>query len=114
VQYMLLLFTDATEAGRAIEVAVRRDDATAIRGHLRDGRDSPAFVALEDGAVATTLRRRDAGVLICDGPCVEGPEELRAIRWIEASDLDEALGIARDALDPSVRAVEIRPVSVAT
>jgi len=71
------------------------------------------FVAFEEGARATRLRRRDAQILICDGPFVEGSAQLRALRWVEASDLDEAPGIAL-SLDPSVGAVEIPAVSAST
>jgi len=57
---------------------------------------------------ATTLRHKDGGVIITDGPFVEGGEVVGGYSIVDVPDLDRALRIARAF--PACPTVEIRPV----
>lgn len=66
--------------------------------------------ALERSATATSLRPHpDGGSSVTDGPFAETKEALGGYYLIEATDLDEALTIARDVPTP-FGGVEVRPI----
>ncbi|HEY7431621.1 MAG TPA: YciI family protein [Streptosporangiaceae bacterium] len=67
---------------------------------------------LQPPATATTLRVRDGGQLVTDGPFAELKEEIGGYYVLECADLDEALRWS--ATIPAARygAVEIRPLMV--
>jgi hypothetical protein len=58
---------------------------------------------------ATSVRVRDAEVLIVDGPFAETKEQMAGFDIIECADLDEAIGVA--AKHPMARhgVIEVRP-----
>jgi hypothetical protein len=58
---------------------------------------------------ATSVRVRDAEVLIVDGPFAETKEQIAGFDIIECADLDEAIGVA--AKHPMARhgVIEVRP-----
>jgi hypothetical protein len=62
---------------------------------------------------ATTLRKSQEPPLVIDGPFAETKEQLLGFYIIDADDLDDALGIARElaAANPG-GAYEIRPVGL--
>lgn len=113
-QYMFLLFDDEswyddinqekwdfamkihTEFAQAVEAA----GARIVHG-----------AALERSSTATTIRRDwsdlAAEPAITDGPFVETKEALGGFYVVEASDLDQAMGLARQC--PS-GVIEVRPV----
>jgi len=64
-------------------------------------------------STATSVRIRDGKQLATDGPFAETKEQLGGYYLIEASNLDEAIGIA--ARIPSARSgtIEVRPVAEA-
>ena len=59
---------------------------------------------------ATTVRVRDAGDVVTDGPYAELKEQLGGYRLIECADLDEALRWAKTIPAARTGAVEVRPV----
>lgn len=65
---------------------------------------------LESAAAAATVRIRDGKSVVTDGPFVETKEQLAGFFYIEARDMEEAIGIA--ARIPSARegTIEVRPV----
>ncbi len=69
-----------------------------------------ATAPLYPTAMATSVRVRDGGRLVVDGPFAETREQLGGYFLVDASDLDEAIAIAERI--PMVRrgTVEIRPV----
>ena len=69
-----------------------------------------AAAPLQPTSTATSVRMRDGKRLVTDGPFAETREQLGGYFLIEASDLDEAIGIA--ARIPGARwgTVEVRPV----
>ena len=62
---------------------------------------------------ATTLRQSEEPPLVIDGPFAETKEQLLGFYLVDATDLDDALAIARDlaAANPG-GAYEIRPVGM--
>ena len=63
---------------------------------------------------ATTLRKAKGESLVLDGPFAETKEQLLGFYTIEADDLEEAVGFAKELSDanPSGGSYEIRPVWV--
>jgi hypothetical protein len=74
-------------------------------------RDAGASVvsgeALERSSAASTVRRREDGALVTDGPFADTKEALGGFYVIEAPDLDVALSLARACPAGNV---EVRPV----
>ena len=60
-------------------------------------------------ATATVLRPKDGGVLVSDGPFVEGKEHLGGFCVIDVEDLDEALEWAGRAMRATRLPIEVRP-----
>jgi hypothetical protein len=65
---------------------------------------------LRPTSLATTVRVRDAGLVVADGPFAETKEQIAGFYVIECEDLDEAIEIA--SRNPAARSgtVEVRPV----
>ncbi len=109
MKYMLLVYLDEqamTEAEREhcyVESARFAQDLNS-RGQYLDA--SP----LHPVATATSVRIRDGKPLVTDGPFAETREQLGGYYLIEASDLDEAIGIAERIPPARYGTVEIRPV----
>lgn len=64
---------------------------------------------LQPSRTATTIRWREGHPLVTDGPFMESKENVAGFVTIEASDLDEAIAIAK-RWPPQDQTVEIRPV----
>ena len=65
---------------------------------------------LRPTSLSTTVRLRDEGLVIADGPFAETKEQIAGFYIIECEDLDEAIEIA--SRNPGARygTVEVRPV----
>jgi len=109
MQYMLLVYDDPkawpelseAEYGKIYEEysAVARDHATKHSAQLKPVED------------ATTVQVQNGDTIITDGPFAETKETLGGYYLVEAKDLDEAIGIAKDVPAPN-GGVEVRPVMV--
>ena len=64
---------------------------------------------LQPPTSATTVRVKDDGVLVTDGPFAETKEHLGGFWVIKANDLDAALAIAARATAACQAPVEVRP-----
>jgi hypothetical protein len=58
---------------------------------------------------ATTVRVRDADVLLSDGPFAETKEQIAGFDIIECADLDQAIEVASRHPVASFGAIEVRP-----
>jgi len=109
MKYMLLVYlaenalTDAEREHCYVESAQLTQDLHA-GGHYRDA--SP----LHPVSTATSVRVRDGKRLVTDGPFAETREQLGGYYIVEATDLDEAIGIAERIPVATVGTIEIRPV----
>jgi hypothetical protein len=65
---------------------------------------------LRPTSLATTVRVRDEGLVVADGPFAETKEQVAGFYIIECEDLDEAIEIA--SRNPGARygTIEVRPV----
>ena len=109
MKYMMLICADDTvvlspeeraEIPAATEAWVKEMDGSGVRlmgERLRPSRD------------ATTVRVRNAEVLLADGPFAETKEQIAGFDIIECADLDQALDVA--AKHPVARfgLIEVRP-----
>jgi hypothetical protein len=109
MQYMLLVYFEEqaineTEREKCYGESVQLTHELSSNGQYR------AAAPLHPTSMATSVRVRDGKRLVTDGPFAETREQLGGYYLIEASDLDEALGIA--ARIPGARwgTVEVRPV----
>ena len=64
---------------------------------------------LRPAAEATTVRVRDSGVLVTDGPHAETKDLIGGFDIIECADLDEAIEVASKHPMATVGAIEVRP-----
>jgi hypothetical protein len=62
-------------------------------------------------STATSVRVRNGQELATDGPFAETKEQLGGYYLIEATDLDEAIGIAARIPSARMGTIEVRPVS---
>jgi len=75
-------------------------------GHLLSGE------ALQRTETATTIRIRNGKLSMTDGPFAETKEQLGGFYMIEATDLNEAVGIAARIPGARTGSVEVRPIQV--
>ena len=65
---------------------------------------------LHPTALATTVRVRDQGLVVADGPFAETKEQIAGFYIIECEDLDEAIEIASRNPGAWYGTIEVRPV----
>jgi hypothetical protein len=110
-QYLVLIYEDEAswiKGGPEADQGMKDHASFAERnaGVLRGGN------ALHPTGSATSIRRDGAGgFTVTDGPFVETKEALGGYYMIEATDLDEAIAIAKQVPAP-FGGVEVRPVMV--
>jgi hypothetical protein len=105
MRYMFLIRHNSSFTARTVE----GDSAAWLeemegRG-VRKGGDR-----LRPAADAKTVRMRDGGLLVHDGPFVETEEEISGYDIIECADFDEAIEIASKHAAAKFGTIEIRPV----
>jgi hypothetical protein len=115
MQYAILCYHDEN-----VVCAWSKEEDAAVMAKLsvvhekvaRQGKLGPV-VRLLPTTAATTLRKDSDPPLVIDGPFAETKEQLLGFYIVEAENLDDALGIARDlaAVNPG-GAYEIRPVGL--
>jgi hypothetical protein len=95
------LTPEEQEAGMAQHMAF--DEACAAR----EGVEIVSGEALDDGAMATTLRTRGGEMAVTDGPFAEAAEQIGGYYVVDAPDLDTVIELCRilPAYD-----IDIRPV----
>jgi hypothetical protein len=111
-EYLILIY----ENEAAWETAPPESFEETMRGHgafmEQHGSAIKGGNALQPTATATSLRRDAAGgFTVTDGPFAETKEALGGYYLVEASDLDEALELARQ-VPAAFGGVEVRPVRV--
>jgi hypothetical protein len=94
------------------DAAVMARLAHVQEGLTRKGKMGPSLRLLPTTSAATLRKTQDPPVVI-DGPFAETKEQLLGFYVIDATDLDDALDIARElaAANPG-GAYEVRPVAV--
>jgi hypothetical protein len=82
----------------------------AVADSLRERGQYIAAERLQPTSTATTVRVRDGQTLATDGPFAETKEQLAGFYFIEAKDLDEAIGVAARLPASRHGCVEVRPI----
>ncbi len=109
MRYMLLIYADEnswsdSERERCYEQSTRLGRQLAASGQCL------ATNPLQSVATATSVRVRDGKRQVTDGPFAETREQLGGYFLIDATDLDEAIGVAEQIPGARKGTVEIRPV----
>ena len=108
MRYLLLISADeTTDQARVAGPTGRFQDWLA---DLQDRGVLEVHAGLHTSPNATTVRVRDARVLLTDGPYAEGREQVGGLALVECADLDEAIEIAATHPATAFGQVEIRPV----
>jgi len=112
VQYMLFIYDDEREwlgLSEAEREAVY-EEYRALAGELSEDGRLIGGHELRPTATAKSVRVRNGGTLVTDGPFAETKEQLGGYLLVEAAGPDEALEIA--ARIPAARngTIEVRPV----
>ena len=109
MKYLLLIYTPEkawTESAREACYA----ESTQLIHDLQAQKQYLGAAPLHPVAMATSVRVRDGKRLVTDGPFAETHEQLGGFFLIEATDLDEAIGIAARIPGARKGTVEVRPV----
>ncbi len=109
MKYMLLIYGDEQVWDDAGRDACYSESAQLARdlhasGHLLSTN------ALQPVATATSVRSGGGKQVVTDGPFAETREQLGGYFLIDASDLDEAIEIAKQVPGGRLGTVEIRPL----
>ena len=109
MQYMMLVYLDEKALSEAESESCYRE-STQLAQELDASGHYLAAAPLQPTSTATSVQVRNGKRLVTDGPFAETREQLGGYFLIEASDLDEAIGIA--ARIPIARrgTIEVRPV----
>jgi hypothetical protein len=109
MHYLLLIYADE-QALSETEREACYQESTQLAHELKARGQYRAAHPLHPTTMATSVRVRDGQRLVTDGPFAETREQLGGYFLIEATDLDDAIGIA--ARIPMARrgTVEVRPV----
>ena len=115
MQYAILCYHDENVVcawTKEEDDAVLAKLAVVHEGIARRGKLGPT-VRLLPTTAATTLRKDTDPPLVIDGPFAETKEQLLGFYIVDAENLDEALGFARElaAVNPG-GAYEIRPLAL--
>ena len=110
MRYALLVCIE--ESGELTEADAEQQYAEfmAIQDEMEGRGVLVARERLRPTALATTVRVRDEGLVVADGPFAETKEQIAGFYIIDCEDLDEAIEIA--SRNPGARhgTIEVRPV----
>jgi len=105
MRYLCLVYSEeARLAGFPDEECVAFDEGLRADGHCL------ASEALQPVQTATTIRVRNGGVSVTDGPFAETKEQLAGFYLIEARDLNAAIQVASRIPPARVGSIEVRPI----
>jgi len=109
MKYMLLVYLDEN----ALSESEREQCYVKSAKLAQDVHASGKYLyaaPLHPTATATSIRVREGKRLVTDGPFAETREQLGGYYLIDASNLDEAIGIAEKIPGAQFGTIEIRPV----
>jgi hypothetical protein len=112
MKYLLMVYIDEglLNALPAGEFDTRKRGCIQHADELREQGQLLDTQQLEAPSTARTVRIRNGGVSVVDGPFAETKEYLGGFNLIEAADMDEAIRIAAEFPWTRTGSVEIRPV----
>jgi hypothetical protein len=112
MKYLLLIYADESQWARMSEAEQGKifGEHMALVQSLSSAGKLLGGEPIEPSSTASTLRLRDGKTIVTDGPFAEAREQLGGFYLIEASGLDEALGVAARIPEARVGVIEVRPV----
>ncbi|SOC50509.1 Uncharacterized conserved protein [Blastococcus aggregatus] len=109
-RYLLTVVEPSTGPGLAPGALEKiMSDVDAVHHEMRDSGVWVFGGGLHPPSTATTLRPGDGGVLVTDGPFIEGTEHVGGFSVIDAPDLDAALAWGRKLVGATTIPIEVRP-----
>jgi hypothetical protein len=110
MKFLLTLYGDETAFVNAAPEFIAREmaDWQAFDDAAREAGVVIECDGLEGSHTATTLRLRDGGRHVTDGPFIETKEQLGGYVLLDVRDLDEAMAWAQRC--PGSYSIEIRPI----
>ena len=110
MRYALLVCADETSELSEEGAEQRYADFTAFQDEMEGRGVLVARERLRPTSAATSVRVRDGGLVVADGPFAETKEQIAGFYIIDCEDLDEAIAIA--SRNPGARygTIEVRPV----
>ena len=111
MRYLCLVYADEAKLNALpqAEVDALVDEVLANNEELRASGHLVLAEALEQVDAAVTVRVRDDGLSVTDGPFAETNEQLGGFVLVEARDLNEAVRIAGRIPAARYGSVEVRP-----
>jgi hypothetical protein len=112
MKYMLLIYGNEADAAKRSpeEMSAAYKEYVAVGEALQARGQYLAAERLQPASTATTVRVKDGKTLATDGPFAETKEQLGGFYFIEAKDLDEAIGYAARIPAARTGCVEVRPI----
>jgi hypothetical protein len=89
--------------------ALRQETLCYVETLRKNGR-LIATQALQSATTGSTVRIRDGRLSVTDGPFAETKEQIGGFFLFEASDLQEAIGIAAKWPSARIGSIEVRPI----
>ncbi|MET0576845.1 MAG: YciI family protein [Mesorhizobium sp.] len=114
MKYLCLVYGEERKLEAMSKAEMKRLDEDSM-GYDKELEKSGHLIvaeALQSVRNATTVRVRDEQVDILDGPFAETKEQLLGFIMIEASDKEDAIGVASKIPLVRLGAVEVRPVVI--
>jgi hypothetical protein len=110
MRYALLVCGDENQVLSEQQQQERLEAFMAFQADLETRGNLVSLHRLRPTSSATTVKVREGGLVIADGPFAETKEQIAGFYVLECDDLDEAIELA--ALNPAARfgTVEVRPV----
>jgi hypothetical protein len=108
MRYMMLIHHD--EDALAAAPKEMWADYAAFNQALDKATGGESGLRLQPSTAATTVRQRESGTDIVDGPYADTKEQLAGYFFIEAADLDEAIAWAKRCPSSKYGSIEIRPI----
>jgi len=110
MRYALLVSIDESRELTEDQVERQLAEFTAFQDEMQARGVMVARERLRPTSLATTVRVRDEGLVVADGPFAETKEQIAGFYIIECEDLDEAIEVA--SRNPGARygTIEVRPV----
>ena len=109
MQYMFLIYYDEKSLSEA-EFSQCYAESVAYAAELHASGKHVLAAPLHPTLTATSVRSREGKRLVTDGPFAETREQLGGLFMVDATNLDEAVGIAEKIPAGRWGTIEIRPV----
>ena len=113
MQYLLLIYAPEPPSEAEIPPEEFQMQLAAYDVFTRETRERGVMLAgeaLQPTTTATSVRVRDGGALVTDGPFAETKEALGGFYLLECRDLDEAIELAAKIPGARHGTIEIRPI----